>query len=68
MRDCVMMSATEEDWTDPADAAELDTAREVRALEATRGGSEDGDVRSGAETLRLDTGALELCIRADLWP
>ena len=46
-----MMSATDEDWTDPADAAEPDTAQEVRALEATRSGSEDGDVRSGAETL-----------------
>ena len=46
-----MMSATEEDWTDPADAAEPDTAHEVRAHEAMRGGSEDGDVSSGAETL-----------------
>jgi hypothetical protein len=63
-----MMSETEEDWTDPADAAEHDTEFEVRALEATRGGFEDGDVKSGAEPLRLDTAALELCIRANLWP
>ena len=63
-----MMSATDEDWTDPADAAEPDTAHEVRAHEAMRGGSEDGDVSSGAETPCLDTAALELCIRADLWP
>ena len=62
------MSVTEEDWTDPADAAEHDTALEVRALQAMRGDSEDADVKSGAETLRLDTAALELCIRADLWP
>jgi hypothetical protein len=58
-----MMSETEEDWTDPADAPEYDTAHEARALSL-----EDRNARSGAEMTHLDTKALELCIRADLWP
>jgi hypothetical protein len=58
-----MMSETEEDWTDPADAAEHDTAHEARALSL-----EDRNARSEAEIPHLDTKALELCIRADLWP
>jgi hypothetical protein len=66
-REHATMSMMESYWTDPADTAACDVSPEPCAHHVSND-QEAVEHMSGGPSPAIDVAALDLCIRADLWP